>query len=187
MTRVSLMLAASLVLAACSPTESLRLGFLGGLSGRSYDLAEAARNGVLLAIEQRNLAGGIDGRAIELVVRDDGEKPGGAAQGAAELVASGVVAIIGPITSSMVEAALPVIEKAKVVMVTPTATAMQLVGKDDHLFRINATTRDYAHVRQFSLPRYRAAAHRRRHGRAQPCIHRELARRVPAHFHCSRG
>jgi branched-chain amino acid transport system substrate-binding protein len=67
-----------------------------------------------------------------------------AAKMAAELSASGVKAIIGPITSSMVIAALPVVEKDKVVMVTPTATSMQLVGRDDHLFRINAATRDYA-------------------------------------------
>ena len=146
MKHVSLMLAASLILAACGPTKPVQLGFLAGLSGRSADLGEAARNGVMLAIEQRNLAGGINGRAIELIVRDDREDPETAARGAAELAASGVAAIIGPITSSMAVAALPSIEKAKVVMVSPTVTAMQLVGKDDYLFRINATTRDYARM-----------------------------------------
>jgi branched-chain amino acid transport system substrate-binding protein len=146
MKHVSLMLAAVLILAACGPTEPVRLGFLAGLSGRSSDLGEAARNGVMLAIEQRNLAGGIDGREIELIIRDDGANPETAAQATAELVASGVAAIIGPITSSMAEAVLPVVNKAKVVMVSPTVTAMQLVGQDDYLFRINATTRDYARM-----------------------------------------
>jgi len=143
---ILLAVAASSVLAACGPTEPVRLGFLAGLSGRIADLGEAARNGVLLAIEQRNRAGGINGRPIELVIRDDKETAESAARGAAELAASGVVAIVGPITSSMAEAALPVINQAEVVMVSPTVTAMQLVGQDDYLFRINATTRDYARM-----------------------------------------
>jgi branched-chain amino acid transport system substrate-binding protein len=56
-------------------------------------------------------------------------------------------------------AALPVVEKHKVVMVTPTATSMQLVGHDDHLFRINAATRDYA--RAYADFHYRVTGLRR--------------------------
>ena len=141
---IALVLAAGLLATACSRPEPIRLGFLGSLSGRSSDLAEAARNGAMLAIEQRNRAGGVHGRTVELAVRDDADNPDVAAKAAAELSAAGVKAIIGPITSSMVLAALPAAERAQVVMVTPTATAMQLVGRDDHLFRINAATRDYA-------------------------------------------
>ena len=141
-----LTLVACLALIGCSPAEPVRIGFLAGMSGRIADLSEAARNGVLLAIEQRNREGGIDGRPIELVIRDDGESAETAAAAAGELIDSSVVAIIGPITSTMAAAALPVVDEAEVPMVSPTVTSMQLVGKDDYLFRMNATTRDYARM-----------------------------------------
>jgi branched-chain amino acid transport system substrate-binding protein len=142
-----LMFAACLVLAACEPANKpVRLGFLAGMSGRSSDLGEAARNGVLLAIEQRNLAGGINGRTIELMIRDDRSKPEIAIKAVAEMVNSDVVAIIGPITSSMTEAVLPTVNAAKVILMSPTASSIQLAGRDDYLFRINASTRDYARM-----------------------------------------
>lgn len=159
MRSIATLLAACLLLTACTRSEPIRLGFLGSLTGRGSDLAEAARNGAMLAIEQRNLAGGIRGRTIELTVRDDANDPEIAAKAAAELSASGVQAIIGPITSSMVVAALPSVQKDKVVMITPTATAMQFVGQDDYLFRINAATRDYA--RAYADFHYRVTALRR--------------------------
>ena len=60
------------LLVACQKPEPIRIGFVGGLSGRVADLGGAGRNGVQLALEQRNAAGGINGRSVELVVRDDG-------------------------------------------------------------------------------------------------------------------
>jgi branched-chain amino acid transport system substrate-binding protein len=46
------------LLGGCGPTEPIRLGFLGGLSGRVADLGGAGRDGVQLAIEQANAGGG---------------------------------------------------------------------------------------------------------------------------------
>ena len=99
----SLLAATSLavLLAACSPPEPVRLGFIGGLSGRVADLGESARNGFHLAVEQANAAGGINGRQIEMLVKDDGQDPAKARQAAEALVAAGVVAIIGPGTTGV--------------------------------------------------------------------------------------
>ena len=112
-----MLLAAGLLLAACTRSEPIRLGFLGSLTGRSSDLAEAARNGAMLAIEQRNLAGGVHGRTIELTVRDDAENPDVAAKAAAELSASGVKAIIGPIMFASV-----ILKVRAALSATPTAS-----------------------------------------------------------------
>ena len=48
-------------LAACDPPEPLRLGFVGGLSGRVVDLGIGGRNGAILAVEMRNQKGGVEG------------------------------------------------------------------------------------------------------------------------------
>lgn len=133
---------AALLLAGCSEPPPLRIGFLAELSGRSADLGEAARNGVILAVDQYREGRREDKRTLEIIVRDTGQTPESAASAAQELVAGGVELIIGPTSSAMVDNILPSVEKAGVVLLTPTASAVKFHGNDDALFRINLTTRD---------------------------------------------
>ena len=110
MTRRLLVLGAiaCLTLAGCGPTEPIRLGFIGGLSDRNSDNGQSGQNGVILAIEQFNRAGGLGGRQVELVVRDDAQEPAVAERVARELVAAGVEAVIGPFTSGMAQVIVPI-------------------------------------------------------------------------------
>ena len=142
--RLASALLAATLLAACAPREPVRIGFIGELTGNSADLGEAGRNGALLAVETINQAGGIDGRPVELLARDTGDTPESAKAAANELLATGVVAVIGPMTSGVAQAILPAHDAARVLLVSPTATALTLHGQDDYLFRINWTTRDNA-------------------------------------------
>ncbi len=132
----------ALLLAGCAEPPPLRIGFLAELSGRSADLGEAARNGVILAADQYREGRREDKRTLEIIVRDTGQTPESAASAAQELVAAGADLIIGPTNSAMVDNILPTVEKAGVVLLTPTASAVKFHGKDDMLFRINLTTRD---------------------------------------------
>lgn len=152
---------AALVLTGCKPAEPMRVGFLGGLSGRASDVGEAGRNAVQLAVEQRNEAGGVRGRPIELIVRDDAQDKAVATKGIDELIDHKVEAVIGPFSSAMAAAALPRVNQARVVMVSPTITSMDFVGNDDYLFRINRTTRDNARdyaAKLYQLGQRRVAA-----------------------------
>ncbi len=133
-----------ILLAACGPQPPLQIGFIGGLSGPNSDNGQSGQNGVILAIEQFNRAGGVDGRMVELLSRDDAQKKETAARSTEELVAAKVEAVIGPFTSSMAEVIVPITGAAGVFQVSPTITAMNFYGKDDNLFRINRTTRDNA-------------------------------------------
>lgn len=151
-------LAASLLaiclLAGCNQGEAVRIGFIGELTGNSADLGEAGRNGVMLAIEQLNLNGGIKGRPVELLARDTGSTPESAIQADNELLKAKVVAVIGPMTSGMTDVLLPQHESAQVILLSPTASAVKLAGRNDQLFRINCTTRDNAQVyAKYSLER----------------------------------
>ncbi len=125
-----------LTLAACAPPAPVKLGFLGGLSGRVADLGEAGRNGALLAVEEANAAGGVNGRKIELLIHDDEQQAAAAIKATEALVAARVEAIIGPMTSSMGEAILPVAKRAGMVVVSPTITSSLLAGRDDLLFMV---------------------------------------------------
>lgn len=134
----------ALLLAACGADEPIRIAFIGGLSERTNDTGESGRNALILAIEQRNAAGGINSRPLELVVGDDGQDPDTARKAMSELLAAKPEVVVGPYTSSMAAAVLPLADSAGVVLLSPVITALDFAGKDDMLIRLNRTTRDNA-------------------------------------------
>ncbi|WP_210394715.1 ABC transporter substrate-binding protein [Motiliproteus sediminis] len=154
-----LALLAAVAVVGCSEAEPYKLGYIAGLSGRVADLGIAGRNGAMLAIEQRNAAGGVDGRKVVLEVRDDAQRAETAVQGATELVEAGVEAIIGPMTSVMAMELVPVINQHGVVMVSPTVTTSQLTGIDDNFLRVIRDTDEYG--RRNAEYRFQQLGHRR--------------------------
>jgi branched-chain amino acid transport system substrate-binding protein len=133
-----------LLLAGCDDPSPLKVGFIGGLSGRSADIGEASRNAVQLAVDEVNRAGGIAGRRIELLVRDDANDPEIAAEAVRGLHGAGVDAIIGPNISAIAAGMLPAVNELSLVTISPTVSALSFADIDDYLFRINWTTRDNA-------------------------------------------
>lgn len=126
------------LLPACEKAEPpIKVGYIGGLTGRVAGLGVAGRDAVLLAIEERNHAGGINGRRIELISRDDQQNAEVAAKAAKELIDADVVAIVGPMTSSMAAVVQPIVNRAQIVMVSPTVTSNQFNGQDDHFYRVS--------------------------------------------------
>jgi branched-chain amino acid transport system substrate-binding protein len=131
---------AALAVAACSRPAPIKIGLVTGLTGRHYDLGLSSRNGVELAAKAVNAAGGVNGRPIELVVKDDGQDPETARRAVEELVRSDVVAIIGHATSSMAEVTLPIVNREHVLMVSPTVSSSQFMGKDDWFVMMHPST-----------------------------------------------
>ncbi len=124
-----------LALVACSPKPPIEVGFLGGLSGKFSDLGTATRNGALLAVEMANEAGGIGGRKLHLTELDDKQSSEVALQAMEEFKKQGVVAVVGPSTSSIAVAVTPVANQQQLLMIAPTATTNKLSGKDDYFLR----------------------------------------------------
>ncbi|MFT5730449.1 MAG: ABC-type branched-subunit amino acid transport system substrate-binding protein [Desulforhopalus sp.] len=83
-----------MILAGCEKKENLKIGFVGDLTGSMSDLGINGRNGVLIAVEERNAAGGIDGQIIELITKDDKHEVEQALKVDQELFREGVVAIL---------------------------------------------------------------------------------------------
>jgi branched-chain amino acid transport system substrate-binding protein len=114
----------------------VRIGFSAQLTGSGAELGVQERNGVQLAVRDINAAGGIGGRPVELLVRDDLGTPEGAIAADRDLVENRVVAIIGHATSGQTLAGLTVTEPAGVAMISPTTSTAALSGKDDLFFRV---------------------------------------------------
>lgn len=124
------------LLTACDKKDSVKLGFVGGLTGRVSDLGIAGRNGTTLAVEEWNRRGGINGRPIILLVGDDKQDPPAAKEAVTSLLDQGVVAVIGHMTSAMSVATLPLFNQRRIVLVSPTTTTEDLTAKDDYFFRV---------------------------------------------------
>ncbi len=137
-------LAAWFLLSSCQKPEPVRLGFIGGITGRVADLGVAGRNGAQLAVEQRNAAGGVNGRQIELIVKDDAQDAETARRVTGEMLGQKVELIIGPMTSNIAMAIMPQIDASKSILLSPTVTTTDLSGKDDNFLRVIASTTDYA-------------------------------------------
>lgn len=136
----------------------MRIGFVGGLSDRGSDVGEGGRNALMLAVDERNHAGGIKGRKIELVVQDDGQNPEKAVAAIQALLAAKVQAIVGPSTSAMSAVIVPRVTEARVVLISPTVTGTAFVGKDDYFIRINSAAVENA--RSYAQQMYRRGQRR---------------------------
>ena len=110
------------------------------MSGRVADLGINGRNGVQLAVEERNRNGGINGRPVRLLVMDDKQDKETAIQMVRSLLDQKVSAIIGHMTSSMTMATVGLVNDSPTIMMGPTTTTDYLTGKDDNFMRVSTTT-----------------------------------------------
>jgi len=113
-----------------------------GLAGPFGDaVGRPMRLAALLAVEEINAAGGIEGRSVELVAADDFGDPDSAVVVAARLVSQGVTAVVGHVYSGTTLAAAPVYGAGPdpVAVVTPSSSAPELSEAGDHVFRLCPT------------------------------------------------
>jgi branched-chain amino acid transport system substrate-binding protein len=129
-----------MLLTSCEEDKTIKVGFSGQLSGIYSDLGVQGRNGVQLAIEDMNEAGGIDGRELVLFAENDKNNVKGAIEADRALIGRGVATIIGHMTSSQTLGVLPVIEDAGIPLISPTSSTLLLSGKKDNVFRLNSSS-----------------------------------------------
>lgn len=137
--------------AAATPgaaAEPIRIGDLNSYASRP-ELTLPYRNGWQLALEQINASGGVLGRPLEVVSRDDGGTPGTAAAAAMALIAEGrVVALMGTALSQTALAASEAAGRAGVAFlaVQPVSEALARSKDNRHTFRLRAGTYVQANV-----------------------------------------
>jgi branched-chain amino acid transport system substrate-binding protein len=120
-------------LCGCQPAPTIKVAFIGGLSGRVSELAIDGRNGAQMAVETLNARAG---PRYELRVHDDAQS---IAQGplAIDAVADeGDAFAIGPMTSVLAQGMVPQASKRHLVLISPTANSDELSGMDDYFFRV---------------------------------------------------
>jgi branched-chain amino acid transport system substrate-binding protein len=145
-------LAAAATLSACGSAKSegeVRIGVIAPLSGALASFGLGIRNGVDLAVRQANEQQKVKGWRIVLAPEDDTATPDVGAKAATTLSDDkSVMAVVGPLNSSVAEKAAPILNRQKVVTISPANTDPTLtLGTDpknkvrpfEYYFRVAAT------------------------------------------------
>lgn len=138
----------SLALIGCPPsTEStggvgttegeILVGEYGSLTGSEATFGQSTHNGIMMAIDEVNAAGGVNGRKVRILTEDDQSKAEEAANAVTKLISqNSVVAVLGEVASSNSLAAAPICQSNKVPMITPSSTNPRVTQVGDYIFRM---------------------------------------------------
>ena len=95
-------------------------GQSAAFSGPAQALGRGMNHGVMAAFKEANASGGVHGRQIELIVRDDAYEPTAAVENTRKLIEEDqVFALIGAVGTPTSRAALPVVSEYKVPYIAP--------------------------------------------------------------------
>ena len=137
---VALMVVSLLFCVSCnkkeSSSDSIKIGFIGPLTGDYANYGTLCKQAVQMAVEEINAKGGINGVQIKLYA-EDSEGDSQKALAAMEKLSSsdGVCAVIGPVLTGE---SFSVAERAQaegIVIITPSASHKDITNVGDYIFR----------------------------------------------------
>lgn len=124
--------------------DTIKIGLQGPLTGGSSPMGVSMRDGAKLAVNEINAKGGINGRKIEMIERDDEAKNERGVQIAQELInKEKVVATVGYINSGVGLASQRFYQEAKIPVMNNVATASVITKQfadqpENYVFRNSA-------------------------------------------------
>ncbi len=119
-----------------SAGDTIKIGHVASKTGDTATFGVSADEGIRLALDEINKAGGVLGKKVELLTEDDRSLPDEAKTACNKLITrNGVVAILGEIASSRSIAIAPVCEDNKIPMLSPGSTNPKVTQGYKYIFR----------------------------------------------------
>lgn len=116
--------------------DSIKIGGIFPLSGPVAVYGVEAKNGIELAIEEINAAGGINGKNVVLISEDDEGNPEKTVNAFKKLTTKDkVTMIIGSLTSGCTAAITTLAQNQKVLLIAPAATMESITDAGNFIFR----------------------------------------------------
>ena len=123
-----------------SETEEISVGVVVPLTGPLSSNGLQMENGMVLALGEINESPLLGERRIRFIIEDSEGTPDGAERAYTKLIEQdGVVAVLGPFTSSATERIIPIAQQNGVVAFSPTSAARGLSARSDFAFRASLT------------------------------------------------
>ncbi|MCI5522776.1 MAG: ABC transporter substrate-binding protein [Spirochaetia bacterium] len=128
--------AASLISCNKSTGNTIKVGGIAPLSGEVAVYGVECKNGIDLAVEEINAAGGVLGQQFEFIFEDDQGKSDQSVNVYKKLVAKdGVGLIVGSLTSGCTQAVAQQAQSNEVLQIAPAATATTVTSVGNYVFR----------------------------------------------------
>ena len=117
--------------------DTIKVGAFGDTSGATSSFGQSTKNGIQLAFDEINTAGGVNGKKLQMLFEDDQGKPEQAKTVVSKLINQDkVVAVLGEVASTNSLAAAPVAQDAKIPMITPSSTNPKVTETGDYISRV---------------------------------------------------
>ena len=133
------------IVGAPALAEDIKIGVLLPLSGKLARFGEIEQGSFLMAAEEINSAGGVNGNRIDLIIEDTTGRPDVGRSAIEKLILQDkVVVVCGGWSSSVTWAAATVAQKRKVPFLVNTASADKITEQGwKYIFRINPPVSDH--------------------------------------------
>ena len=122
----------------------IRVGFITSLTGNYSALGSEDKKAVELAVEQINAAGGLLGRQVELVTRNDQTQPDQAVLAFNDLKGTDIAAMIGSVFSNAALAAEPLAQREGIPYLSLAPAKEQVEPIKSYVFVVPALSAMYA-------------------------------------------
>jgi branched-chain amino acid transport system substrate-binding protein len=123
--------------ASTNPEQEILLGHYASLTGSEATFGQSTENGIQLAVEEINAAGGVDGKQVKVITYDDKGDPREAGSAVTRLISRDrVVAVLGEVASSLSLAGGQICQDNGVPMVSPSSTNPKVTKIGDRIFRV---------------------------------------------------
>ena len=119
-----------------APSNEIPVGAFLSLSGEDTTFGKDTQEGIMLATDELNAAGGVKGKKVKVVYEDDKSNPQEATQKVRQLIDRGNVAILGEVASSRSLAGGLIANTAKIPMITPSSTGVTVTEGREYVFRV---------------------------------------------------
>lgn len=140
-----------LPLTSCFHQKPITIGFVASLTGSTSELGVNGRNGLMMAVEAINAAGGVKGKPVAAVIKDDQNDPETGLAADQAFYEDGISFIIGHMTSNMAALSIPFVNSKDMLMINPTMSSTTLFNQDDHLIGVISPNSDQAAVIKESM------------------------------------
>ena len=130
--RISTLFAAMALAGAASyslAAEPIKIALAGPVTGPVAQYGDMQSMGALMAIEQINKAGGVNGSMLEAVTYDDACDPKQAVAVANKIVNDGIQFVVGHLCSGSSQPAADIYDEEGIMMITAASTAPELTEK----------------------------------------------------------
>lgn len=129
-----------LLLVSCNgggSSNEILIGEYGSLTGDKATFGTSTKNGIDMAVDEINAAGGLLGKKVRVIVEDDRGDSTEANTVVTKLITKDkVVAVLGEVASTNSKAAGPVAQQNMIPMISPSSTNPEVTQIGDYIFRV---------------------------------------------------